>query len=561
MFKPLLCHDREVRNRTRLAPRLLSTGAFAILIVLVAYPALSVLVTSVQNQGEWSLDNYLTFLRLPSSTRLIYSSLAVSLGSALSATILGTISAVLVVKTRAPIRKLLMLAGVLPIILPGFVTAIAYIFLFGRNGLITYKLLGINWDVYSWKSVFILQCVDQTTTAFLMMAAVLFTLGSRMEEAARILGASEWKILWTITLKLARPMLMAAFLLNFMHAMGDFVTPLIVGGPFDTLASASYIQLIGRYDLSMAATYNVILLLISLAVYGWYSQLEKRGRADELSWHSGSVGLLQLQGWWARICWLIAFAFFLFMLALLCSVFLAAFTRQLGSNYSFTIEHFQSIGRSGLSSTVNTIIFASAVGLCTSLLGQILAFLIVRMEVPGKKGLDFLATIPFALPGTFVGVGYAIAFNFPPLLLTGTWFIVVFNLVMRKLPLGLRTGSATLARLDSSLDEASLVLGSSLFRTFMKISLPNLKPAMIVCSLYAFVTTIQALGSIIFIITPGTKLLSVDVFEAVVRGDLGVAAAYSIIMLLIGGTGGILLLSLISRCKMATLQTAIRVEP
>ena len=112
--------------------------------------------------------------------------------------------------------------------------------------------------------------IDQTTTAFLMVAAGLFTLGSRMEEAARVLGACEWKILWTITLRLAGPMAMAAFLLNFMHAMGDFGTPLIVGGPFDTLASASYTQLIGKYDLSMAATYNVVLLVISLAIYGWY---------------------------------------------------------------------------------------------------------------------------------------------------------------------------------------------------------------------------------------------------------------------------------------------------
>jgi len=107
---------------------------------------------------------------------LVYSSFAVSFGRALSATILGTILATLVVKTRAPLRKLMALAGVLPIILPGYVTAVAYIYLFGRNDLITYQLLGISWDVYSWKSVFILQAIDQTTTAFLMVAAGLFYL-------------------------------------------------------------------------------------------------------------------------------------------------------------------------------------------------------------------------------------------------------------------------------------------------------------------------------------------------------------------------------------------------
>jgi len=537
---------------SRLTSRLLSVGAFALLTVFVVYPTFSVLLTSALSHGEYTLDNYRAFLRLPSSAGLIGSSISVSLGSAISATAIGTLLATLVIKTRAPFRKMIALAAVLPIILPGFVTAVAYIFLFGRNGAITYKLLGISWDVYSCKSVFILQCVDQTTTAFLMVAASLFMFGSRMEEAARMLGASEWRILRTITLRLARPMIMAAFLLNFMHAIGDFGTPLIVGGSFDTLASASYTMLIGRYDLPMAATYNVILLLISLAVYSWYSRLTQQGRVDELSWHSDTVGRLNLQGWQAQICWLIAFSFFLFIALLFFSIFLAAFTRQLGSDHSLTVAHFTTIGRRGLTSAMNTIIFALTVSLCTSLLGPILAYMIVRMAVPGKKILDVLATIPFALPGTFVGVGYAIAFNTKPLLLTGTWFIVVFNLVIRKLPLGLRTCSATLARLNRSCEEASCVLGISSFRTMMKITLPNLKHSMLVSGLYAFVTTLQALGSIIFIITPGTRLLSVDVFEAVVRGELGVAAAYSIVMLLIGSLSGLLLLSVTSSTQLVS---------
>ena len=532
--------------------RLLSVGAFTLLTVFVAYPTFSVLFTSWLSHGEYTLDNYRTFLRLPSSAGLFGSSIGVSLGSATCATILGTLLATLVIKTRAPFRKMIALAAVLPIILPGFVTAVAYIFLFGRNGIITYKLLGISWEVYSWKSVFILQCVDQTTTAFLMIGASLFMFGSRMEEAARMLGACEWRILWTITLRLARPMVMAAFLLNFMHAMGDFGTPLIVGGSFDTLASASYTMLIGRYDLPMAATYNVILLLISLAVYSWYSRLAQQGRADELSWQSDTVGRLNLQGWQAQICWFIAFFFFLFIALLFFSVFLAAFTRQLGSNHSLTIAHFANIGQRGLSSTINTIIFALTVSLCTSLLGPLLAYMIVRMNVPGKKIVDIFTTIPFALPGTFVGVGYAIAFNTKPLLLTGTWFIVVVNLVIRKLPLGLRTCSASLTRLNRSCEEASSILGSSPFRTAVKITLPNLKHSMLVSGLYAFVTTLQALGSIIFIITPGTRLLSIDVFEAVVRGELGVAAAYSIIMLLLGGLGGFLLLSVTSSTKVVS---------
>ena len=526
---------------------LLSIGVLFFLFLFVAYPAISVLIKSMQPAAGLSISNYTSLAGSQSFLRLVIQSVGVSAGSAAVATLFGTLIAVLVIKTSTPLRFYFAVAAVIPIILPGFITAISYIFLFGRNGLITYKLLGISWDVYSWKSVCILQTIDQTTTVFLMVTAALLAIGNRLVESARTLGAGEWRILWTITLKLAQPMIVAAFLLNFMRAMGDFGTPLIVGGPFDTLASASYSQLIGRYNLSMAATYNVVLLLISMAVYFWYIQLGKKHAGNELSWRNGTTGRLHLEGWPIWVAWCIGLLFALLIGLLVIAVFIAAFTRHMGYDYRFTLEYFYIIWERGLGSTFNTFVFALVVGICASFGGQIFAYLIERVKVPGSRVLDVLATLPFALPGTFIGVGYAIAFNTVPLVLTGTWFIVAMNLVIRKLPLGLRTGSALLNSMDSSLDEASALLGSSRLQTFLRITLPNLRPAMVVCGLYAFVTTVQALGSIIFIITPGTKLLSVDVFEAVVRGDLGIAAAYSMLMLIMGAIGGVALLFLASR--------------
>lgn len=525
---------------------LLSASVLALLGLLVAYPTFSVLIKSLQPKGAWSLLNYFRLLNTPSLHWLLGKSILVSIGSASAATLLGTLIAVIVVKTRAPLRRLFAFTAVLPVIIPGFITSIAYIFLFGRNGLITYKWLGISWQVYSWKSVFILQSVDQTTTAFLLVAAGLLRVGSGLEEAARILGAGDWHILRTVTLQLTRPMWLAAFLLNFMRAMGDFGTPLVVGGPFDTLASASYTQLIGSYNLSMSATLNVVLFLFTMGVYAWYCLLEKQHEGSEISWRIDRPAPLDLSGPKAWPGWLVGLAFSLFVLALLAAVFLAAFTRQIGSNFSLSLEHFRTIAERGLASTCNTFFFALTVGLLVSFSGQGLAYMIKRMRVVGKSWLDFLATLPFALPGTFIGVGYAIAFNSRPLLLSGTWFIVVMNLVTRKLPLGLRAGAGMLVRQDRSLEDASFVLGGSLMRTFLRVVLPNLKPALLLSGLYAFVTTIQALGSIIFIITPGTRLLSVDVFEAVVRGEIGCAAAYSTLMLLMGVVGAAGLLAVAS---------------
>ncbi len=517
----------------------LSVCVFFLLGVLIVYPTVSVLLSSFSPQGTFSFNNYTTLFHSSKFFRLFCQSILVSLGSASLATLFGTILAILVVKTVSPFRKIIALISVLPIILPGFVTSIAYIFLFGRNGLITYKLLHISWDVYSWKSVLILQSIDQTTTAFLMLAAALSSLGSKPEEAAKMLGAEDWRILWQITIKLVKPMIFGAFLLNFIAAMGDFSTPLIVGGPFDTLASASYTELIGKYNISMAATYNIALLIIAMLVFYGYNHFTNC-KNEELSWRSGKSAPLTLDGFRGIILRSIAAIFLLFVLLLSLAVIIAAFTKRSYNATSFTLEYFTMVSERGFASTVYTILFSFCVGILTAFFGQVLAYLIQRVRIPAGGIIDFIATIPFALPGTLIGVGYAIAFNRPPLLLTGTWFIIVMNLVVRKMPLGIRTGTAILQKQDSSLDEAAKLLGASSFRTFFTINLPLLKASILICSLYAFVTTIQALGSIIFIITPGTKLLSVDVFEAVIKGELGVAAAYSFIMLLIGLTGGAL---------------------
>jgi iron(III) transport system permease protein len=173
-----------------------------------------------------------------------------------------------------------------------------------------------------------------------------------------------------------------------------------------------------------------------------------------------------------------------------------------------------------------------------SLVGIIAAYLVTRIEFRGRAVLEFLITVPFAVPGTFMGVGYVLAFNQAPLLLTGTWAIVFVLVLVRELPLGLRSGVSVLEQQDRAIEDASVNLGASRLTTFCRVILPLARPVLLVSSLYAFVATVQTVGAIIFVITPGTKLLSVDVFEAIFKGDIGAAAALSVTMLLLSAAGG-----------------------
>ena len=534
---------------------LLPSLILAILAIFVVYPVLSVLVKSLSVEGQASLDNYVAAFTQPQFYGTIWSSVLVAIGAAVLSTFLGLVIALVVFKTTLPLRRLFSVAAVLPMIIPGFVSTLAYIFLFGRNGLISYQLLGITWDIYSWKSVLIIQTLDFTTIAFFLISAVLITIDSQMEDAARNLGASEWEVLTTVTLPLLRPGLIAALLLTFLRSMADFGTPLILGGKFDTLASASYTQLIGIYNMEMASTLNVILLVFCLFVFWLYSRVQSASANVRAQVASSQRKTIDFSRPVRATIWAISMFFSVGVFMLLISVFLAAFTKHLGGDFTLTLEHFQILPQRGWNSTLNSLIFATATAVVMSFLGLIIAYMVTRLTFHGRTILDLLTTLPFAIPGTLMGVGYALAFSHAPLLLTGTWAIVIAVTVIRELPLGLRSGVGVLSQQDRAIEDASASLGASRITTFFRIIMPLARPALLVSALYAFVATVQTVGAIIFVINPSNKVLSVDVFEAIYRADIGDAAALSMVMLLLAALG---VLAIYAITKMGVRQIWVR---
>lgn len=525
--------DPKVKLRSYWLPSLILVA----LGVFVLYPTGAVLLKSFWSDEHLSLANYAAFLAKPHLLKTVSNSLLMAVGAAILSTVLGLTIALTVFKTRLPLRPLFTIAAVLPMILPGFVTSLAYIFLFGRNGLITYQWLNVTWDIYSWKSVLILQSLGLTTTTFLLISAVLTGVDSQVEDAARNLGASEWEILTTVTLPLIRPGLISAALLAFLRSMADFGTPYIVGGRFNTLATASYTQLIGTYNMEMAATLNVILLLFCLLGFWLYSRAQAAAAEVQTLSSKGTQKPLNLSRPVQTVMWVVSLLFALIIFSFLASILLATFTKHLGASFSFTLEHFEILPQRGWNSTRNTLLFAVITSVMMSLLGIAIAYLVSRVEFRGRSALDTITTLPFAIPGTFMGVGYALAFSQPPLVLSGTWAVVVACTVVRELPLGLRAGVSVLSQQDRSIEDASANLGASRLTTFIKIILPMARPALLVSALYAFVSTVKTLGAIIFLITPSNKVLAADVFEATVRGDVGQAAALSMLVIVVCALG------------------------
>jgi iron(III) transport system permease protein len=525
--------SRTVKWQRYVLPTIIMVG----LVIFVVYPILSVLIESFQWGDQVGLSNFADLFTTAKHAGTIWNSLWMAMAAALIATFLGLVLAIIVFRTSLPLRKLFGVSAVLPIIIPGFILAIGYIYLFGRSGLVTYEWLNLTWDVYSWKSVLVIQVLDFTTMAFMVISAVMMGVNSQLEDAARSMGASEWKVLTTVTLPLIWPGIISAGLLVFLGSMADFSTPLVVGGKFSNLASASYAQMMGAYNPGLSSAMNIILLLICLVVFWLYSRTQSKDAGIRMQLSRAKQKKLALHPAVNAVLWGICFIFSIGVLALLSSVILSAFTKHLGINYSFTLQHFDAVWQNVSVSAVRTIILAMVTSLIVSMVGIVVAYIVTRVRIRGRTTLDLLATLTFAVPGTFIGIGYALGFSHPPLVLSGTWVIIAACVIVRTLPIGVRAGSSTLMQQDYALEEASASLGASKLRTFFRVVVPLARPAMIVTAIYTFVMAVQTVGPIIFLISPDKKLLSVEAFQEVISMRMGQAGAVAAIMLAIGAVG------------------------
>lgn len=510
---------------------------FIFLAVFVVYPTIKVFESSLTVQGHFSFGNYLKLFTQPNLFKILWQSISVALLVAVVSTIVGLAVSLTVFKTNLPLKKYFVISTTIPLIIPGFIASIAYIFLFGRNGLITYKTLGLNLDIYNWVSVAIIHCFDFVAMSFLIISAVLVNIDSQTEDAARNLGADDWDVFTTVTFPLLLPGIIAAMTLTFLRSISSFGSVIFLGGQFNTLASASYLQLIGRYNMEMASAMNAVLLCISMIAFFLFLRFQSGTQNVRVLPGAGAKKPIDFPRSIKVMLFIISIAFSIFTILILLSVFAASLTRHIGTNYQLTLDHFMHAFQRGSQGVINTFYFASITAIVVSISGIIVAYLITRIDFKGKGVLDMLATIPFAIPGTFIGIGYILAFNRAPLILTGTWLIIIVATIVRNIPLGLRAGVSVMYRQDRSIEDASQNLGSSRTGAFCRIVFPMSSSAVLITALYAFVATIQTLGAIIFLVTPGTKLISIDVFEAIHLGNIGLAAALSVIMVLMSASG------------------------
>lgn len=517
-------------------PILLLTIIFVILslAIFIIYPLVAILKVSFINNGSFSLEAYFTTIKNSEFQKTLKNTLLLGATVGALSTLIGFIFAYADSYIRSHFKKLFKIVSILPIISPPFVLALSAIMLFGQYGLITRRLLGItDANIYGFHGLVMVQTMTFFPVAYLLLTGLLKRIDPSLEEAARNMGASRWKTFKTVTLPLMAPGLANAFLLTFIETVADFSNPMVIGGNFSTLATQIYLQALGNYDMQGGAAVAVILLTISILLFVLEKYwIEKKSYVTVTGKASRERDLITE----SHIVWPVDIACLLitvFVMSFYVLIPLGGFFKVMGVDYSLTLNHFKYVFNLGTSALKDTTMLAAIATPITGVLGMIISFLIVRKKFYGRGFIEFTSLLAMAVPGTVIGIGYVSAYNTKPLVLTGTATIIIISFIMRSLPVGVRSGVASLQQIDPAIEEAASDLGANSTKVFTSVTLPLIKSAFFSGLVYTFVRSMTAVSAVIFLVSANYKLLTVQILSQVDNGRFGVASAFSTILIII----------------------------
>ncbi|HVE49414.1 MAG TPA: iron ABC transporter permease [Casimicrobiaceae bacterium] len=531
--------------------------------VFTFYPLYKVLVSALQaSSGEVSINAFVTRLFtekiwglgcVGGRTRcgVAWNTLMLALSCAIACTLLGLAFALIVTRTRLRFRKTLRILSVLPIITPPFVIGLGLILLFGRSGLVNQFLefaFGIEptrW-IYGFQGVLLAQVFAFTPIAFLVLIGVVEGIAPSLEEAAQTLRADRWTTFTTVSLPLMRPGLANAFLISFIESIADFGNPILLGGNFGVLSTEIFFSVVGaQLDQGRAATLGIVLLAFALCAFLVQRRVLGRRVYTAMS-GKGDAGIPAPLPQRIRIAsYALAFPWAFLTIVIYVMALVGGFVETWGRDYTPTLKHY--IKAFGIESGPNGVIWAGAAwnsfwttvrlaaiaAPLTAALGIVAAYLLTRQRFVGRSAFEFGTLLSFAVPGTVIGISYILAFNVPPIEITGTAIILVACNVFRNMPVGVRAGIASMAQIDKSLDEAAMTLRARGWTTLRTIVLPLLKPAIIAALVYSFVRAMTTVSAVIFLVSAEYEWATTYIINRVINGDYGVAIAYCSVLIVL----------------------------
>jgi iron(III) transport system permease protein len=500
--------------------------------------------------SHWSLVNYAHALGDPHFYRLLGSTLVYGAGVALLALTAGFALAFLYARTDAPFRTLGVTTALVPLILPGILNTVAWLFLASpRIGMLnTWAGALIGWrpfNVYSLPGMIFVQAMHVAPTAFILAVAAFTSMDPALEEAALTSGASAFGALRRVTLALAQPAIAAAGLLVFIQTIASFEVPQLIGVPANVAVFTS--QIYGALQTfppdygGAAAIGGVMLAIVALGV-AFVNRLERAGRYATVSGKAFrprriALGRARpLAG--AAILTFFAIAVVLPLAVLVWSSLLPGFEApSAAALHKLSLANYRQMWSYPLirQSLLNSITTSLSAGAIVTVLTAVVAYATRKARVRGAWLLDVLVSLPLAVPSILMGVGILFWYLAVPLPvhLYGTLALLVIGFVTIGIPYGMRYAASGIAQIRDELEEAAIVSGAGWTARFLRIYVPLLMPSLMAGFLMTVIIAFREISAAIFLYSQGTEVVSIAIFDLWSNGQYPAIAALGCVLVAI----------------------------
>ena len=487
------------------------TLLLAVLVAFILYPVLRVLwISLLDDHGGLTLVHFANFFRRPLFREALWNSLWSGVLVVSFSAVLALPLAYLLARFDFKGKILLQTAATLPLVIPPFVGAVALQLILGRSGMI--NLLLMDWfDVTipfmeGLTGVVLVQTLHFFPFIVLNTVVSLSNIDSSLEEMAQNLGCHGFRLFYRVTLPLMLPGFIAGSLLTFIRAIDDLGTPLMLNYK-NLLAPQAYLRIttIGIDDVD---GYVVCVVLVVLSLAALLAARKYLSLSEYATVQRGAPVARKLQGGQLWLAWLAIAVILGVSLLPHIGIVLLSFTKVWSFSLlptTYTLSNYAEILFRAPHFVLNTLIYTLLAASLDIVLGAAIAFLLLRSRVPGRNFLDAVATMPLAVPGVVLAVGYLRVFHgwdFPGIgaPLTSSWWILVVAYTMRRLPYTVRACYAALQQVHISLEESAQNLGANRLRTFARITLPMIAGGLVAGGLIAFVTSCVELASTIMLV-------------------------------------------------------------
>ena len=509
----------------------------AALFVLVVWPVGELLIASFQMRrtGAFTLTNYLTAYGRQRHLDALFNSLSLGAVSAVICAVLAVPMAWACSRTDMPGRAFAWLTVLAAFVIPPYLGAVGWILLAGPNagwinqawGFVTGSEDSLV-NIYTFSGLALVIALNSYPFIFIFAKSALDLISSEMEDAANILGAGTWRTTLRITLPLVWPTILAGIILVFLETIALFGTPAIIGIParLNVVTTQLWQFFETPVRIEVAAAYSMPLLL---GRKGYVSQTGKGGERR----------VIALGGWrWVMLGWCV-FVGLLSVAAPMAALLQASFAKAWGRGFSFdnlTLANYRYLlfeHDSAWQTIINTFLYSAVSATAAMILALAVAYIVQRRVVRFGGALAFLCMAPFVIPGIVMAIGFYAAFAGPPLTLYGTAALMILAFTARFLPIAYANGAAGMQMVHPEMEEAVRILGGGRLTAIRHVVVPLLKKSLLGGWLLVFILATRELSAAIFLVGPGTRTISVLLYDLSEEGNLEVLSALGGILLVI----------------------------